>query len=337
MSKWQERDNIWQTSKYRWTTFVDKQNVKHIQLFMMNILHTQNFSAKNCGRQVKLPSRNLDGQDVKDRNQRFSYTCTSLDKVICLLVSISWTTRVISLITLHNAGVCVSRVLERVKLIPVSDFRLIIAVDDRVNDQVRRFDLDKTRAIWQCGHWKQICFLIGYANENTLAPHRAGMRSTCSAGTAGIVGPPEETARKGERIEAGSVRIDSIDRRPIRGGLFWSVRRERRNRRARARVCSCRSAGKQSKWSMHRSYIAVPFADRIRRGRYLIGFGTPFSSGNPLPAASIYEGRVIGLDLCIETNPHSTSRSRQTCSEELKNCIFQFFGIKRIHLYFVCI
>lgn len=110
---------------------------------------------------------------------------------------------------------------------------------------------------------------------------------TCSAG---IVGP-DKTARKGERIEAGSVRIDSIGR-PIRGSLpeeidgreFVLVARPENNRNDRciARVSWYRSP-----------------TDAVRRGRHLIGFGMPFTSGDPLPAASIYSGRGIALDPCI--------------------------------------
>lgn len=82
--------------------------------------------------------------------------------------------------------------------------------------------------------------------DNAFSPDSRTKIRSCHAGTctcsAGIVGP-DKTARKGERIEAGSVRIDSIGR-PIRGSLpeeidgreFVLVARPENNRNDRCTV-----------------------------------------------------------------------------------------------------
>jgi len=144
--------------------------------------------------------------------------------------------KVISFITPHNTDIC----LQKSGTNPRS---ITAANDTRVNDQARRSDSDKMRATKRMLKAAET-MLSPRVSRTKIRSRRAGT-CTCSAG---IVGP-EETARKGERIEAGSVRIDSIGR-PIRGSLL----EERRNHQARARVKGssafvllARRPGKQSK------------------------------------------------------------------------------------------
>lgn len=127
-------------------------------------------------------------------------------------------------------------------------------------------------------------------NENTLVPVRVPVR---------IVGP-EETARKGERIEAGSVRIDSIGRSIRARYRSEEIVRVKRREESLPRVCVSPVAWPENNRNDRcvARIVAIPFADR----QCLIGFGMPFSSGDPLPVASIYWARVIKLIFALTKN-----------------------------------
>lgn len=89
----------------------------------------------------------------------------------------------------------------------------------------------------------------------------------------------KKIARKGERIEAGSVRIDSIGR-PIRNTVYLKSEEIARHESLFS------SLGRKTIEMIDASLV---YRGTVHRGRFhLISFGVPFSSGDPLPATSIY-------------------------------------------------